>query len=336
VRLAVWAIAFAVVGLLATFVVPKTYRASATILPPEDDDAAISLQQVRRGLTSLGGIGRLGSYFTQADIALAVLGSESVHATVARKFDLQHVYHARSVDAAVRELRRRSSVKIGSEGTITVTVEDGTPDRAAAMANSFMDLLDHFNQDIRSFRARRSRQFLVQRLAQEDSLLSASERLLVEYQKRHGTVVLSPEERGTISTAGSLMSRKVEAEVELELARQYASPTSEEVQRLGAQVRELNRQVGALPAQQLGGAGLVRDVTLEEQIVALLALQLEDARIREVMDTPTIQVLDRATPPEFPVWPRKSILVFLGGLLGLALGVLDAGNFRPRRSSRVP
>jgi len=74
--------------------------------------------------------------------------------------------------------------------------------------------------------------------------------------------------------------------VELELARDYAEPSSEEVQRLSAEVRELSRQAGELPAAQLGGASIVREVTIEEQIVALLALQLEDARIREVMDTP--------------------------------------------------
>jgi len=123
--------------------------------------------------------------------------------------------------------------------------------------------------------------------------------------------------------AAELMSRKVRAEIDLELARQYTNGPSDEVNRLTAEVRELSRQAGLIPSTQLGGADLIRDVTMDEQIAMTLALQLEDARIREAMDTPTIQMLDRATPPERAVWPRKSIVAIFGFLVGLVAAGID-------------
>jgi uncharacterized protein involved in exopolysaccharide biosynthesis len=149
------------------------------------------------------------------------------------------------------------------------------------------------------------------------------EKSLVVYQRQKGAVVMSADVRGSAEAAGKLMSDKAAAEVELELMRGYASPQSDEVQRLEARVNELGRQIGSLPAAQAGGADLLRQVTVQQEVYGFLTAQLEQARIREAMDTPTVQLLDAASPPEKRVWPRRSLIALFGLLAGALVGVID-------------
>ena len=47
-------------------------------MPPDEDELSSVLSPMRRNLSALGGLGRLGgTYFTQADIALAILRSRA-------------------------------------------------------------------------------------------------------------------------------------------------------------------------------------------------------------------------------------------------------------------
>lgn len=330
-RLLLWGLAVGLAGFLACFFIPPTYRAVAVILPPDEDELTSSLSSTRRSLGGLSGLGRLGTYFTQADIALAILRSRSAAEAVAHEFDLQKVYHSKDFPTAVERLRERVHVRIANDGTISVTVDDRDAERSAGMANHFLAELDRENQTFRSSQARRTRQFLELRVAEVDSSLRVAERMAARYQARKGAILATPELRASIDGVSSLMAQKVNAETELELLKRYASPRSEEVQRLEARVAELRRQVGSVPATQVGGAELIRDVAIRQDVLSILVPQLEEARIREAMDTPTIQVLDAARPPARRAWPRRSWITAFGFVLGVVAG-LGEPMFRAARS----
>ena len=318
----VWALLFAVAGYLVSYLIPPTFEATAVILPPDEDELTAALSVSRRGGGGLGALTRLGgSYFTQADIALATLRSRSLHERLVRQFDLVRVYKVKTEETAVGVLRSRAQVRIATDGTITVIVRDRVSSRAAEIANAFLAELDAMNRDFRTAQARRTREFLEARVVQTDSLLRGYERSLAAYQARRGAVVLGPETRGAVDAASALMAQKISAEVELSMARRYSSPRSEELQRLESRVRELGRQIGSLPATQVGGAELLRQVAIQQQVLAILTANLEEARVREVMDTPTIQVLDPARAPERPKWPRRSWIAAFGAALGIVVGL---------------
>ena len=322
---ALWAIGFAALGYVGSYLVPAEYRATAVILPPEEDELASALSSTRRTLGALGGLGKLGGqYFTQADIALATLRSRSVHERVAVKFGLQDRYKVKSLEDAVLQLRDRVTTRIATDGTISVAATDRSPETAAGLANAFLDELDRSTREFRSARARRAREFLTWRVAQADSLLRVSERSLASYQGNRGTIVLTPEARGSADAAAGLMGQKLAAEVELAVLASYASPQSEEYRRLETRVRELSRQIGELPAMQIGGSELIRRVAIQQQILAVLNTFLEETRLREVMDTPTIQVLDPAVPPARRIWPRRMLIALFGFTLGCGIGVVRA------------
>jgi uncharacterized protein involved in exopolysaccharide biosynthesis len=82
-----------------------------------------------------------------------------------------------------------------------------------------------------------------------------------------------------------------------------------------------NRQIGNSPQLTFQRERLQREVTLQQQVVLGLAQQYEEARIREVRDTPVITVIERPILPAMPDPRGRVTLIILGTFVGLFLGV---------------
>jgi uncharacterized protein involved in exopolysaccharide biosynthesis len=77
-----------------------------------------------------------------------------------------------------------------------------------------------------------------------------------------------------------------------------------------------------VPKLGLELARLTRDLKIQEAIFELLSSQYEQAKIQEAKDTPTIQVLDRAVPPEKRSRPKRAMMVILAGIASLFVGIV--------------
>ena len=69
-------------------------------------------------------------------------------------------------------------------------------------------------------------------------------------------------------------------------------------------------------------ARLVREVKIQSAVFELLTNQYEQYKIQETRDTPTIQVLDQAFPPERKSKPKRAFLVGVAGILSLVTSVV--------------
>jgi len=69
---------------------------------------------------------------------------------------------------------------------------------------------------------------------------------------------------------------------------------------------------------------LSRDAKIKEMLFELLTREYEIAKIEEAKSMPTIQVLDRAEPPERKCKPKRGQMVVLAGITGLFVSVLAA------------
>jgi uncharacterized protein involved in exopolysaccharide biosynthesis len=133
------------------------------------------------------------------------------------------------------------------------------------------------------------------------------------------------------------MAEKIALEVRLQVLRQSFDDASEEVRRVREQLAALDRQVALLPGAGVEIMRLWRDVKVQEQIFELLTAQLEEARIRETRDTPTVEVLDSAVPPIHKSRPKRTWIVlggFIVGVFGSALAALLLE--RRERASSTP
>ena len=317
-------------ALVASLLLPKWYSARAVMLPPTEDDMGSAMAQfMPRGFGAI----RLPGASTLADVFVAVLKSRSVADRIIERFDLVKRYGVKDGEKAVKELEGHVKFRVGDEGTIAVIVEDRDPKIAAAMANAYVEELDRFNLQTRTTSAQRTRAFIAQRLEVANRDLAAAEDRLSEYQQRKNLPAMSPVDRGEADVGARLMAQKIALEVRLQVLRQSLAEDSEEVRRVRQELAAIERQVGGLPRAGVEIMRLWRDVKVQEQVFELLTAQLEEARIRETRDIPTVQVLDRAVPPLHKSRPKRSLIVVAGFLIGVA-GSVTAALLLERRGGR--
>lgn len=307
--------AITLLALIVSLVLPKWYTARAVLLPPMDDDlgATSSSQLLPRGV---GGV-RIPGAPTLGDLFVSVLKSRTVGDRIIGRFDLVTRYKQRDAEKAAKELATHVRFIVGDEGTIVIQVEDRDPKTAAAMANAYVEELDRFNRESRSTSAKRTRAFIESRLDLAKSDLAAAEDRLREYQQTRRLAAISPAAQGEAEIGARLMAQKIALEVRLQVLRQSLDDSSEEVRRVRQELSALDRQVSGLPGTGLDVIRLWRDVKVQEQVFELLTAQLEESRIRESRDTPTVQVLDQAVPPLYKSRPKRAWVVIQGFLIAL-------------------
>lgn len=300
-------------------VLPRWYTASTTLMPPEEGDLLSNISMAQRALTKFPAFGILNDYFTPADVYKAVLGSRTVKEAIVHEFDLQKVYRQKSLEKTLRALQDHTKIKLNPDGTIKVSVEDRKRDRAAAMANAYVRELDRFNVEKRNSTARRTREFLQRRVAEEDSLLRRSEADLRSYQEDHRAVAPGTAEGTSIQAAAEVMSRKLMLEVRLGVLRGYLREDNAQVVQVRTELEQLEARIAALPRLQGDLQRLVRDSKVHEQVFLMLTAELEQARVREAMDTPTVQVMDPAFEPERHSRPKRTLLALAAAVLATAV-----------------
>jgi uncharacterized protein involved in exopolysaccharide biosynthesis len=316
------------IALVVSFLLPKWYSARAVLLPPTDEEPSFSVSQlIPRGL---GGI-KLPGASTLSDVFISVLKSRSVGDRIVTRFDLVRRYGQHDAEKALKELQGHTKLSVGDEGTISIAVEDRDPKTAAAVANAYVEELDNFNRLTRTSSARRTREFIAERLVVVGQDLAAAENSLSSYQQRKNVALLSPEARGQAEIGAGIMAQKLALEVKLSVLRQSLVESSEEVRRVREELSAVQRQLGTLPQAGVATMRLWRDLKVQEQLFELLTAQLEEARIRETRDTPTVQVLDPAVPPLHKSRPKRAVVVLAGMLLGGvgSLGYLMTAGRRP-------
>jgi len=101
--------------------------------------------------------------------------------------------------------------------------------------------------------------------------------------------------------------------------KSYLKEDNDEIVQTRTELESLKQRIRTLPGMQSVLARMIRDAKVQEQLYLLLTAELEQARIRETMDTPTVQILDAAEPPERHSRPRRlrvgvmsAILAFFG------------------------
>jgi len=167
-------LAAAVLAAIVSLLLPKTYTASTTILPPQQNQSAATALAGQIGaLSALS-----GSDFglrNPSDLFVALLKSRSVEDAIITQFDLRRVYWVKGYQDARKKLDSRSDISAGDEGLITISVSDREPQRAADLANAYVDQLRSLNQNLAVSEAAQRRLFYEQKLASEREDLAQAE-----------------------------------------------------------------------------------------------------------------------------------------------------------------
>ncbi len=305
-----------VVGIIA-FILPPWYKAQAELLPPAEDESGVGLTNLLRGV-GVPGV-KIPTEVSPGEVFLIVLQSRRIGEQMVSRFDLKNLYRKKYTVDTIRELRQHARFKLSEAGSVQISVEDKSRQRAADMANAYVEFLDRFNREVRMTKGRRTRLFVESRLVETKQELVIAEQRLTQYQVKNKTVALTSQMSSAVDQAAKLYAQRIALQVRLGVVRGYSQGSEEEIQ-IRQELAQLDQQMRELPETGLELARLVREVRALEQVFAILTSQYEDARITEARDVVTVEVLDVATPPERKERPKRGIMVAAAFLLSLALG----------------
>lgn len=333
----------AMVGAVS-FLLPKWYTARTSIFPPEPTMAmpmyAELVQQLSAPL-----LGPVASGAAPETIYIEMLKSRTIGEKVIAEFDLMDLYGAARVEDCLDELQSHQGFTLLENGLLIVTFEDRDPVRAAAIANRMVQVLDETTRGLKVSRAARTREFVERQVAERQDLLAQAETDLKEFQQKFDAVDLDEQLRSAMDIVTSLSARAIALETEMRIMAHYSSKTSEEYLRKQTEYNEVVSQIGKLKANKNDDRDLVRSfiptlsdipdvalqyirlkraVEVQTTVYKMLVSEYEKARIEEARDTPVVQVLDAATPPNVRSRPKRKLLVLVGVLIGLAWSALVA------------
>jgi uncharacterized protein involved in exopolysaccharide biosynthesis len=317
-RVRVGAFVFAIALLSAAYawLSKPWYTAESTLLPPaESSDPFANLT----GLIEGRALERVGLFTTStaSDIYIEVLKSRTLRETMINRFDLKKVYDLKGMDATLKELDLHVFLDANTSGVVSVRVEDTNKQRAADMANFMVAELDRFNRETLQTRGKSTRQFLEARFKELSQRLQAAEAKLTAYE-RANKVVLGGDE-SAVKGMADVMSQKLSLQVRRAYVSSYSAPGSPVVREIDAEIEAFERELARLPELKNEGARLVLDATVQRRLFTFLVAQLEEARVQEMRDTPTVTVLDVARPPEVRTRPKRTLFVLISTLVATVL-----------------
>jgi uncharacterized protein involved in exopolysaccharide biosynthesis len=323
-------IATAVV-IAASFLIPNAYTAASVLLPPNRDQSLLSLLP---GLQNASDLGRAIGLDVErgTDLYVGVLRSRSINRALVDRFRLDSLYHTPDAERAGRTLASHTAITLTSEGFVRVAVTERDRRLAADLANAYVEELDRFLRLNTNSSARRSRIFLERRLDETRTALAAAEDSLRDYQVSHRMPAVGAEVERTANAAADLMAQKVTREIELGTLQSVSRAPNPRAEELRNQIRQFDSEIIKIPPAALGVARLYRDVKIQERVLLVLTEQYESARVMELRDIPSVEIVDRATPPQRKSQPRRSFMAIAAFVMALganvALAGLRAGVFR--------
>src|SRR5277367_253547 len=344
------AIVSLVLSLTIAFIIPKQYKATASIMPPVQQSSGTMMLAALMGRG--GGLGSLGSLasgllggHTSTALFVNLLESGTVGGHLIDRFNLQHVYHTRYRITTAKHLAHSTKITDDKKsGVITIEVEDTDPVRARDLAQAYLDELNKILNQTSTSTARQERIFIEHRLNGVQNDLESAQLELSEFSSKNSTVDIKEQTRAMVDTGARVEAELLVEQSGLQSLRQIYGDNNMRVRETEARIaslqRDLVKMTGSsaplsgivsdgtgssdsgdkgelypplrqLPRLAVPYADLYRRVKVQEAIFELLTQQYEMARIQEAKDTPVVNVIDAPGIPEKKSFPPRLILTLL-------------------------
>lgn len=344
-----WLAAVTGIGVLIfiafSFSIPPRYSSTAELMPinPESFSTASPSDLFSGGIGELARESSLMSDVTPGATAIGILGSQTELDEIINKLNLRDAYRLKTlVDTRSRLLASTRFSEDKNSGIVTIVVEDGDRFRAQAIAQAYVEELNHLVESLNSSSAHRERLFLESRLKSLKDDLDSTELKLAQFSSHSGT--LNPQSQGQalIMSATQLQSQLIASESELQGLKEMYGDDNVRVRQSRARVDELRRQMQGMGTQENGSTpssgqpypsmrelpvlgttylDFSRQLATEDEAYKVLTQRYELAKVQEVEELPTIMVLVQPEVAERRTSPRRTIIVILGMLFSLFAGI---------------
>jgi uncharacterized protein involved in exopolysaccharide biosynthesis len=336
-KLRVLAVATLVAGGIAGLVllfIPNYYTAISTIVLPNSKGSFTNALIGQLGpIAALSG--DLGSK-DSTDKYISLLKSNSISDGLIEEHKLKNVYKKATIQELRDQLADHTRFQVLKGGLISISVTDGDPKRAATLANGYVDQLYNLNSRLAVDEATQRREFYQKQVEEAKQQLSTDEQRLKESQERTGLIQPDAQAKGVIEMIAGVRAEIARNEIEIRTMETSATDANPDLVRLRAQQAGLRAELkklgepdtvtGLVGTRNLPSAGLeyarrIRDVKVDETIVAALMREFEEARIDEARSAPLVQMVDRAESPDRKAGPNRVAIILASMLSALICSV---------------
>ena len=329
-----------------TLILPKSYRATAVVVPPVDQGGLGSLSL----LSNLPG-NLFGQGTDQISMFRAILESRTIFTNISIKYHLENLYNTENIEETINNLAGNSDFEVTEEGTIKISVSVSTPflsdstndDNArklsAVLTNEFVTQLDAINRKLTSQQSRSNREFIEKRYNEVKLNLAEAEDSYMDFQEKYGIIALPEQVEAAIGIAADYESELGISEIKYNVMRHSLGDNHPEVQLAKLNIDLLRKKIQSIlgfsnsfvldsiftkrlfplfsDIPHLGKKFIrvERDLEVQSLIYEFITQEFERAKIEEARDTPTVQVIDLAIPPIQKHRPRRSLLVLFATFL---------------------
>ena len=317
---------------LLLFIRPNQYTATARLLPPQQNLtlSAQLLSSLGGGVTpgisgpagALGGIGGMASSLlglkTPGDLYVGMLTGNAISDRIIDRFHLRKIYKTKYIEDVRKNLG--NFAKISTErksGLIEIQVTDQDRQRAAEMANAFVEELDKLLNNLAVREASARLAFLEKERDQANQNLVRSEEALRTFAEQKSVIQIDTQTKGVLEYIARLRAEIDAKEVQIQVLRQQATPFNYDVKRLETEVSGLKEKLqtaekeydpncvgnvclatSKVPALGLEYLRLYQEVKFRDSLYQLYSRMVELARLDIARNISIVQVVDQARPPE--------------------------------------
>lgn len=349
-RIAILIVSIVALIMAFTFIMPYTYMANSSIMPPEKTSGGSlnSFLQNVSGMIDLAGGGQADS---RSKLMKSILSSRSVAEKVYDKLDLKNnilfkEYKKQDVIAYIPTL---FEVEVEKSGIIMLNglvptgyLPNDNEKKAASelsykITNVAIDALNEVLVEKNSSTARNSKLYVENEIKKYKKELDSVSTQLEQFQSDNKVLALEEQTTAIVSQVIELNSLLTETKTKLNLAKLEYSENSPQVAALESQVEFLQKQSNQLqagnddefsislnkvPKLSREYMELFRDKKIIMNVLTYLETQKHQEAIQEEKDIPVVQVLDTAIEPRFKYSPSRGKILFISTFISTVIVLL--------------
>lgn len=322
--------------------VPELWVSTATILPAQDQSDQLSFG----GSSSLLGLGSSllgGSMQVNGLELLIIMNSKTFSEEIIERFNLIEYMEIDIEDSLIAKeealinfTENIRDIGINDEnGLIHISIKTKDKYLSTKIANYYWEKLEEYNLRNRMSKGKQKRMFIEKRVNEVQSTISNLSNLLLKFQEKNNIIELKEQTNTIVGLYADLIADKTKKEIEMEYYLQIVDTKNPIADKLILQNEiladkildlEINSKdkknyilsIDSIPQLSLEYANLKMNLEIQKEVYSFLYTQFEQAKIEEIKDLPTIEIIDKAKPAGIRSEPSRAkfcITMFIISLL---------------------
>jgi uncharacterized protein involved in exopolysaccharide biosynthesis len=322
---------------------PKWYKATASVLPAEKTDflsAFSGLSALAKTFSPSKGLAALAGN-TEFDKYIAILKSATLTTDVISKYKLRESYELEDVEyeKVVKSYYSNLEIEVQDEGNLTISFLDENPKKAAKIVNYMVARLNEINTSLSVSNAKANREFIEKRYIQNVADINELEKDMQTFQEKYGVIAVPEQIESTIKSMSEIFSEQAQKEIAYNVLKRTYGEDSPITKNAEIEIQEIDKKINSLisSGNSIDGSNLLipfkkapslgnkylkiyRDLEIQYKILEFVQPLYEQAKVEEVRNSPSVLVLDKATPPELKAKPKGSIYALVALVASLIVG----------------